>query len=221
MSTLPALVATGLPLSVLAAASPVIFLNSATFVLRGQRSSALGYLTGNALVLVPIGVAAAGLLGATIATRLDRDIASRTVDGVLGVVLLAYGAWLVRRAERPATADAGAPRGSVPFGVLAMATNFTTLPLYVSASQHVGSARPPLWEAALVIVLLTVVTLTPAWLALVLARLAPRLLARFTRAPATAPQRTWTVGALVPVVACLLGGLLLIAHAVGLVGHGS
>lgn len=221
MNDLPALLATVLPLSVLAAASPVIFLNAASFVLRGQRSSAVGYLAGNALVLVPIGVASAGLLGATIATQVDRDVASRVVDGLLGAVLLGYGAWLVRRADHPSTPGGGSGRGSLPFGVLAMATNVTTLPLYISASQHIGSARPSLGEAALLIVLVTLVTLAPAWLPLALARLAPALLTRFTRSRAAAPTRTWSVGTVVPVAACVLGGALLVAHAAGLVGHGS
>lgn len=220
MSPLLALLATVVPLSLLAAASPVIFLNSATFVLRGQRSSAWGYLTGNALVLLPIGIAAAGLLGAATATQLDRDIASRTVDAVLGLVLLGYGAWLVRRAEHPAPTGGGSRRGSVPFGLLAMATNFTTLPLYISAAQHVGNARPPLWAATLLIAGITVVTVTPAWLPLALTQVAPTLLNRFTRTPPESQTpRRWTVGTLIPIAACLLGGAILLIHAAGFVGH--
>ena len=219
MSTLPQLLVTILPLSLLAAASPVIFLNSATFVLRGQRSSAIGYLTGNASVLLPIGGAAAGLLGATIATQLNRDIASRAVDAALGAVLLGYGVWLITRVGHPAPAGSGSTRGSVPFGVLAMATNFTTLPLYISASQHIGAARPSLLLAALLIAVVTAITLIPAWLPLALARVAPGLLTRFTRTPSTDRPRRWTVGAIIPIAACVLGGALLLAHATGLVGH--
>ena len=51
----------------------------------------ISIVIGAAAVLVPIGVVGAGLLGAALAGRLQRDLASRVVDVALGLLLLGYG----------------------------------------------------------------------------------------------------------------------------------
>ena len=103
-------------------------------------------------------------------------------------------------------------RGGVAFGMVSMATNFTTLPLYLSATQHIGAARPPLWVVALLLLLVTVVTLIPAWLPILLAA-APDLLGRLARrSGSTSRPHRVSAGVLVPVIACLVGGVYLVVH---------
>lgn len=213
------LLATILPRALLGALSPVIFVNASTFVLTGRLRSALGFLAGTAAVLLPLGVVSAGILGASAASELQRELTSRVVDVALGILLLGYAVVLVRGAERSTTAASAPQRSAVPFGMISMATNFTTLPLYLSATQHIGAARPPLWAIALLLVLVTAVTLLPAWLPIVLAWLAPGLLRSLTERGSSGPGTSstaghprWSIGSMIPIVACLLGGAYLILH---------
>lgn len=206
------------PLTVLAAISPVIFLNASTVATNNGFGGALRFALGNLLVLTVLGTASMGLLGASAAGLAARELASRDVDLVLAVLLLGYGAYQARQARsapHPSTVaelPAGEPvptRGQFPFGILGMATNFTTLPLYVSVAQRLGAADQPLVVRVALLAAVTGVVLTPAWLPLALLRLAPA-------AVRVSPHRRAWVAAgtrLASVVACLVGGAFLIWHA--------
>jgi hypothetical protein len=91
-----------------------------------------------------------GLMGAATSQLIAADLASCGVDLTLAMVLIAYGAWQVVRSRRERTAmgashgakDDALPtgdRGLFAAGLLGMLTNFTTLPLYLSVAQRIGT----------------------------------------------------------------------------------
>ncbi|ANS79454.1 hypothetical protein SGUI_2058 [Serinicoccus hydrothermalis] len=210
-----------LPLALLGAVSPLIFLTVGTLLSSRGPAAALRYALGNAVVLVLAVALGAGLLGRGLTALLERELASRLVDGVLGLVLLAYAVVQARGVERhartaqPAAGAAGARRGD-PFvlGLTAMATNLTTLPLMLSAGQRLGTARLPLVESLPVLLLIVLVGLAPAWLPFLLRRVAPR---RPRKAPERhTSHRFGSVGAWLPVLACVLGAALLLGRALDL-----
>lgn len=209
------LLGTVLPLALLGAVSPLIFVTVSTLLAGRGRGAALRYALGAALVLALVVALGAGLLGAGLTSLVERELASRVVDGVLGVLLLGYAVLQARSVRRDEHAPHPAPgsRDGDPFplGVTAMATNFTTLPLLLSAGQHVGAARLPLAESLPVLLLVVLLALTPAWLPLVLGAVAPRLLER--RRPRRGERRPSPVGQWLPVLACLLGAGLLLGRA--------
>jgi uncharacterized membrane protein YfcA len=90
-----------------------------------------------------------GLMGAATSLLIAADLTSRGVDLALALVLIAYGAWQVVRRRRnrtaagasPGTKDDALPTGRALFaaGLLGMLTNFTSLPLYLSVAQRIGT----------------------------------------------------------------------------------
>ncbi|WP_130011733.1 hypothetical protein [Serinicoccus sediminis] len=209
------LLRTVLPLALLGAVSPLIFATSSALLTGQGRAASARYGLGGALVLSLVVALGAGLLGAGLTTVVERDLASRVVDGTLGALLLLYAGYLVvkvRRAERP-TQSSGSARAQNPLvlGVTAMATNLTTLPLMLSAGQHVGAARLPLPETVPLLVVLVLLALAPAWLPLVLVRVAPRLLEHRRHGGEQS-----TLSRLLPVLACAAGAVLLLGRALHL-----
>lgn len=209
------LLTTILPLTVLAAISPIVFLNASTVTAnRGLRGGAR-FLTGNVLALGTLGCATMGLLGGSAADVAARELQSRRVDGVLGVVLLVYALWMLRRhvddarSSEEEDGDALPKRGILTWGIIGMLTNFTTLPLYVSVAQRIGSSDQSLVVRLLTFVATSGIVLTPAWLPLVLARFAPDH-------ATVGPQGKARVAAgtrVASIVACLVGATFLLWHA--------
>lgn len=201
------------PVAFVACISPVVFLNASTVFTQAGRAGALRFLAGNAVVVAALGVASMGLLGAAAESDAQREIASRTVDRFLGLILLCYGAYLMVRwwqkgAEPSATKSAD--RGEFGWGVLGMATNFTTLPLVMSIGQRLGTGSTPLLARALLLVITLGIVLAPAWLPMVLATVSPghSQLRPQTRA------RVERATSLISAIACLVGSLVLIFHGV-------
>lgn len=217
--TLATFLAHSLPLVLIAAVSPVLFLNASRVVEAAGISAGLCFAGGAVLCLVALGIPAMGLMGAATSQLVAADLASRGVDLALALVLIAYGAWQVVRSCRHRSAagassgnkdDALPTRGRALFatGLLGMLTNFTTLPLYLSVAQRIGTVAVPWWARALLLVLVIVVVAAPVWLPVVLRAVAPehsRLGPETRRKIQTATQR-------ISIGACFVGGALIIWH---------
>jgi len=217
--TVATFLAHSLPLVLIAAVSPVLFLNASRVVEAAGISAGLCFGGGAVLCLVALGIPTMGLMGAATSQLVAADLASRGVDLALALVLIAYGAWQIVRSRRDRTA-AGASRGTkddalptggralFATGLLGMLTNFTTLPLYLSVAQRIGTVAAPWWTRALLLVLVVVVVAAPVWLPVGLRAVAPehsRLGPETRRRIQTATQR-------ISIGACFLGGAVIIWH---------
>jgi threonine/homoserine/homoserine lactone efflux protein len=206
----------------IAAVSPVLFLNASRVVEAAGISAGLYFGGGAVLCLIALGVPTLGLMGATTSQLLAADLASRSVDLALALVLIAYGAWQVVRSHRHRSAagdssetkDHALPTGGRALfaaGLLGMITNFTTLPLYLSVAQRIGTVTVPWWARALLLVLVVIVVATPVWLPVGLRAVVPAhsgLSPETRRKIQTATQR-------ISIGACFLGGAVIIWHVLG------
>jgi len=220
--TVATFLAHSLPLVLIAAVSPVLFLNASRVVEAAGISAGLYFGGGAVLCLIALGVPTLGLMGATTSQRLAADLASRGVDLALALVLIAYGAWQVVRSHRHRSAagdssetkDHALPAGGRALfaaGLLGMITNFTTLPLYLSVAQRIGTVTVPWWAKALLLVMVVIVVATPVWLPVGLRAVVPAhsgLRPETRRKIQTATQR-------ISIGACFLGGAVIIWHVLG------
>jgi Sap, sulfolipid-1-addressing protein len=215
--TVEAFLVHSLPLVLIAAVSPVLFLNASRVVEAAGISAGLYFAGGAVLCLVGLGIPTMGLMGAATSQRVAADLASRRVDLALALVLIAYGAWQVVRSRRNTTgATSGTKDDALPTGghallaagLLGMLTNFTTLPLYLSVAQRIGTVAAPWWARALLLVMVVVVVATPVWLPVALRGVAPEhsgLRPETRRRIQTATRR-------ISIGACFLGGAVIIWH---------
>jgi hypothetical protein len=217
--TVEAFLVHSLPLVLIAAVSPVLFLNASRVVEAAGISAGLYFAGGAVLCLVGLGIPTMGLMGAATSQRVAADLASRSVDLALALVLIAYGAWQVVRSRRNRTA-AGATSGNkddalptgghalFAAGLLGMITNFTSLPLYLSVAQRIGTVAAPWWTRALLLILVIVVVAIPVWFPVGLRAVAPKhsgIRPETRRRIQTATQR-------ISIGACFLGGAVIIWH---------
>jgi hypothetical protein len=215
--TVEAFLIHSLPLVLIAAVSPVLFLNASRVVEAAGISAGLYFASGAVLCLVALGIPTMGLMGAATSQRVAADLASRGVDLALALVLIAYGAWQVVRSRRSATgAVSGTKDDALPTGghalfaagLLGMLTNFTSLPLYLSVAQRSGTVAAPWWARALLLVMVIVVVATPVWLPVGLRAVVPEhsgLRPETRRRIQTATRR-------ISIGACFLGGAVIIWH---------
>ena len=220
--TVATFLAHSLPLVLIAAVSPVLFLNASRVVEAAGISAGLYFGGGAVLCLIALGVPTLGLMGATTSQLLAADLASRGVDLALALVLIAYGAWQVVRSQRHRSAagdssetkDHALPTGGRALfaaGLLGMITNFTTLPLYLSVAQRIGTVTVSWWAKALLLVMVVIVVATPVWLPVGLRAVVPAhsgLRPETRRKIQTATQR-------ISIGACFLGGAVIIWHVLG------
>lgn len=220
--TVATFLAHSLPLVLIAAVSPVLFLNASRVVEAAGISAGLYFGGGAVLCLIALGVPTLGLMGATTSQLLAADLASRSVDLALALVLIAYGSWQVVRSHRHRSAagdssetkDHALPTGGRALfaaGLLGMITNFTTLPLYLSVAQRIGTVTVPWWVKALLLVMVVIVVATPVWLPVGLRAVVPAhsgLRPETRRKIQTATQR-------ISIGACFLGGAVIIWHVLG------
>ena len=99
-------------------------------------------------------------------------------------------------------------RALLAAGLLGMLTNFTTLPLYLSVVQRIGTVAVPWWARSLLLILVIVIVATPVWLPVGLRAVVPKhsgLGPETQRKIQTATQR-------VSIGACFLGGAVIIWH---------
>ena len=139
-------------LVLIAAISPVMILNANAAVHGQKQNHGWAFVSGAGLVLGAIGVTSFGLLGSAATDFASRQLASRTVDRVLGVLLFLFGCYLARTkwvshhvqkisSQENFWAAVRWCSRHVHLGALGMATNFTTIPLFISSSQRIGTAR--------------------------------------------------------------------------------
>ena len=202
------------PLCLLGAISPVVFLNASSALARGGNAAAARFFAGNLVVLLLLGLASMGLLGTTAANEAEREIASRAVDRFLGLGLLCYGGYLLaqflRKRSEPVPQQAQQPGTSGDFagGLLGMATNFTTLPIFMSIGQRIGAVSAPTLLQLLIVVVAAGLVATPAWLPMAMRRFSPGdgVLSAGTRDRISAATQVLSI------VACLAGALYLLLH---------
>jgi Sap, sulfolipid-1-addressing protein len=178
----PVLAALGLiiPLGLAGAVSPVM-LTEQTVLVAGTdgRRAGTRYAAGAVLTLLLI-TSAAATFGRAISLP-SKPHLSATLDLILGAALLLVAA-LVRRSRRridaapSPTSGEHAPHGTraaFPFGVVSMATNFTTLALVVPAAKDIAAAGAGFPTRASLVVILVGLASAPAWIPVVIARSAP------------------------------------------------
>jgi threonine/homoserine/homoserine lactone efflux protein len=188
-----------LPLGLGGSVSPVM-LTEQTLLLAapGGRRAGMQYAVGAALTLLVV-VLAVVLFGAALSLpsepRLDASL--DLALGAILVVLAGLGYVWVRSHpsighDRRPSKEPRRNRAAFPFGAFSMATNFTTLALVLPAAKEIASADlEVVGKAALVFVLVGLAS-APAWLPVVLTRVAPgagqrildaigRLIARYGR----------------------------------------
>jgi hypothetical protein len=217
--TLADFLAHSLPLVLIAAVSPVLFLNASRVVQAAGISAGLFFAGGAVLCLVALGIPTMGLMGAATSQKVAADLASRGVDLVLALILIAYGAWQLVRSRRHRTSSATSqkskddalPTGARALfaaGLLGMVTNFTSLPLYLSVAQRTGTVAVPWWARALLLILVIVVVAIPVWLPVALKAVAP---ARSGIKPET-QRKIQKATQWISIGACFVGGAVIIWH---------
>ena len=169
-----------LPLGLGGSVSPVM-LTEQTLLLAGPdgRRAGMQFAVGAALTLLAV-VLAVVLFGAAVSLpsepRLDASL-----DLALGAILLFLAGlgyvWVRRHArvghdQRPSR-ESQRRRAAFPFGAFSMATNFTTLALVLPAAKEIASADLELVEKAVLALVLVGLASAPAWVPVVLTRVAP------------------------------------------------
>lgn len=188
-----------LPLGLGGSVSPVM-LTEQTLLLAGPdgRRAGMHYAVGAALTLLLV-VLAVVLFGAALSLpsepRLDASL-----DLALGAILVVLGglgyAWVRSHArvghDEGPSKKSRRRRAAFPFGAFSMATNFTTLALVLPAAKEIASADLEVVGKAVLAVVLVGLASAPAWVPVVLTRVAPgagqrildaisRLIARYGR----------------------------------------
>lgn len=188
-----------LPLGLGGSVSPVM-LTEQTLLLAGPdgRRAGMHYAVGAALTLLIV-VLAVVLFGAAVSLPSEPHL-DASLDLALGATLvflagLAY-VWVRRSArgghDQRASKDSRQRRAAFPFGAFSMATNFTTLALVLPAAKEIASADLEIFGKAVLALVLVGLASAPAWVPVVLTRVAPgagqrildvigRLLARYGR----------------------------------------
>lgn len=220
MDTVAGLVLWLAPLTVLAMISPVVFLNAAAVAAGRGPGQRWRFVAGNAAVLVVLGALAMGLLGAAAEQLALRELSSRWVDAILAALLFVLATTFARGllrdrkgwavAAQPGVEGARQVEVSLPrslggWGALGMITNLTTISLYVAMAQRIGVSGLPLAGQVIILAIVTVLVLLPAWVPMVLTSVLP---GRFAVGP-VARQRisSWTRG--FALLASLSGALYL------------
>ena len=173
-----------IPLGLGGAVSPVI-LTEQTLLLAGPDGGRAGVRYAAGVVLTTLVVVVAIVLFGRAVSLPTRPHLDATLDLVLGLVLVNVAVVVVvsgrRRGGSPSRKGGGdrnasgsrKVRAAFAFGVFAMATNVTTLALIAPAAKEISRTDVEVAaEAVLVLVLVGLVSM-PAWLPVVLTRVAP------------------------------------------------
>ena len=170
------------PLGLGGAVSPVI-LTEQTLLLAGPNGGRAGVRYAAGVVLTTLVVVVAIVLFGRAVSLPTRPHLDATLDLVLGLVLVNVAVVVVVSGRRGSPSRKGGEdrsasgsrkaRAAFAFGVFAMATNVTTLALIAPAAKEISRTDVEVAaEAVLVLVLVGLVSM-PAWLPVVLTRVAP------------------------------------------------
>jgi Sap-like sulfolipid-1-addressing protein len=168
------------PLAAAAAISPVLFLLQLN-TLTGTRAIARGsaVTAGAAAVLVVLSTIGV-LLGDSISVS---DTVRATISILFGVLLAAIGLRALLRPPKPKPAKTGQKPGGVRrsflAGVGAMASNVTTLALYIPALALIIGSGLPLGQQGVAALVILVIALMVAWVPLALAIAIPGASTRY------------------------------------------
>lgn len=182
-----------LPLGLGGAVSPVMLTEQTVLLASpgGVRAGARFAL--GAIIALTLIVIAVMLFGRAISLPTDPQL-DATLDLILGVILLvaAIVIYALGRWQRGSGARVGehgrrasvSPRyrAALPFGVFAMATNFTTFALIIPAAKEISSAGVGFAGRMVLVVLLVALASTTAWVPVVLSFVAPGTSQRVLRA---------------------------------------
>ena len=173
-----------IPLGLGGALSPVI-LTAQTVLLAGPDGARAGVRYAAGVVVTTLVIVVAIVLFGRAVSLPTRPHLDATLDVVLGLVLVSLAVLIVvsrrRRGGSPSheggddRGASGARRARAAFalGVFAMATNVTTLALIAPAAKEIARTEVDVApEAVLVLVLVGLVSM-PAWVPVVLTRVAP------------------------------------------------
>ena len=173
-----------LPLGIGAAISPIptticIMLLSA----RKPLGKATAFLIGYSAVLVAIGIFALTIFGGGVSEHNERSSTIKdTIDAMLGVLLLVLALKMWLRAPDPSAPpskwmDAIGSMGTgkaLLFGMIMIATNFSSLPLYISGLKEIVTANIGTAGSILVLVLFILLVEVELLVPIVAYALAPR-----------------------------------------------
>ena len=180
------------PLAIGAAISPILVI-SVVLLLSGTRkprARALAFAIGNVVALVLVAVVVLLLFHSAGHTGTGSTQAGKLIDLVLGVLLAAIGVGkLIEFVYRKLSGDgdAAAPDaetdhpaggkggvfGSLALGVGLMATNITTIALFLSAMKDVAEAKVGNGTRVVVVVIAIVIIMVPVAVPLLITVLAP------------------------------------------------
>lgn len=172
------------PLGLGGAISPTVLTVSVLLMCSPRRPVARGavFALGVLSVLVVLSV-----LGITVLERFGEHHPSATeravsdaIDVVLGIVLLALAARTALRPRDPTTettakrpADRGGVASAYVVGLVMMATNVTTIVLYIPAMRDIGRADVSTTDQGIALVIMLVLASLPATVPLLLRVVAP------------------------------------------------
>jgi hypothetical protein len=171
------------PLGLGGALSPIILTEQSVLLARPDGGTAATRFAAGVAFAALVMVVAIVLFGHALSLPTEPHL-DATLDLVLGTVLLCVGIVLFERRRRDgattqdrddAKSASGGRKGraAFPFGLFAMATNFTTLALMLPAAKEISRADAGTAAEAVLIVVLVVLVSMPAWVPLALTRVAP------------------------------------------------
>lgn len=203
-----------LPLSLVSALSPMMFLQSSALALRRGVGASLKYGAGQGTILAAIAPVGLGIMGNIAATWAERELASKQVNVVLGLLLFCFAAWVVsrsivhRRRHGDEKSQLSLPdHGAYVFGLLNGASDYTGIVVFAAISQRTGAAGISLAAKLLVIILSALIILIPAWLPVLLSRIP-----YYDRSVAKVGPVLSRVALLGTVLSSVVGGAILIVH---------
>lgn len=213
--TLGQLLALVIPLSVVSALSPMMLIQSSTLVMQLGRKAAFLYFAGQATILIVIAPAGLSVMGNLAATWVEREVASKKVNVVLGLLLFAFAASVTLRTLRQARRHAEPKqkpvlvptKGAYLFGLLNAASDYTGIIVFAAIAQRTGAAQIGLISKILIVTLCAAIILIPAWLPIIASRLPhyDRLVSRI--GGVLARVAVWGT-----VLSSVVGGVILVWH---------
>lgn len=169
------LLAEVVPLALAAAISPVIFLLQLT-TLTGPRPVARGaaLTAGAAVVLIVLSTLGVALGGTSFS---DDETLQGVLNIVLGALLVAVGMRALLKPPKPKPAQPEAKQASVGrsfiTGAGGMASNVTSFALYIPALAQIAGSGLGLGQRGLAALIIFLITLTVAWVPLLLVAAVP------------------------------------------------